>query len=113
MLIAHATGAARLPGGAPRPAAEPAVAEAEPLGYVREEDGVRIRSAARLRALGPAADPAHARLLATPEQVRDLCDWGPGAADQLTSVHAARARLGLPRPARRPATELPAEGLTW
>ncbi|MET9700523.1 NUDIX hydrolase [Streptomyces sp. NPDC006529] len=113
VLIDHATGNARLP----EPGPELTITEAELLGHLTEEGaagrGVRIRSAARLRALGPAADARHARLLATPEQVRDLCDWGPAAADQLTAVHAARTRLGLPRSPRRPCTELPAEGLAW
>ncbi|MFJ7203439.1 NUDIX domain-containing protein [Streptomyces sp. NPDC098789] len=109
VLIARATGAARLPDLTP----DLVTSAPELLGHLREADGVRIRSAARLHALGPAGDPAHVRLLATPEQVRDLCDWGPAAADQLDAVHAARVRLALPRSPRRPSTELPAEGLAW
>ncbi|MEV4339106.1 hypothetical protein [Streptomyces sp. NPDC049590] len=34
-------------------------------------------------------------------------DWGLPAADQLAAVHQARARLGIPRAARQPLTELP------
>ncbi|MET3986906.1 NUDIX hydrolase [Streptomyces sp. PvR034] len=109
VLIARDTGAARLPELTP----DLVTSAPAPLGHLRAADGVRIRSAARLHALGPAVDPDHVRLLAAPEQVRDLCDWGPAAADQLAAVHAARVRLALPRPPRRPCTELPAEGLAW
>ncbi|MDJ0383093.1 NUDIX hydrolase [Streptomyces sp. G-G2] len=116
VLIARDTGAVRLP----EPAPGPLISESRPLGHLREAEGVRIRSAARLRALGPAgaagpgcAEPGYARVLATPEQVRDLSDWGPAAEDQLAAVHTARARLGLPPAPRRPVTELPAEGVTW
>ncbi|KOG57088.1 hypothetical protein ADK75_05465, partial [Streptomyces virginiae] len=55
-------------------------------------------------------DPEYARLLATPEQVRELSDWGPAGHDELAAVHAARTRLGLPAPPRTPPTELPEEG---
>ncbi|MFB7173104.1 NUDIX domain-containing protein [Streptomyces sp. NPDC056254] len=108
VLIARATGAARLP-----PPDAAAATGSAPLGYRDGEAGVHVRVAARLTGLPPAADPAYARLLATPEQVRELSDWGPAGEDELAAVHAARARLGLPVPARTPLTELPDEGLRW
>ncbi|MCX4524290.1 NUDIX domain-containing protein [Streptomyces sp. NBC_01551] len=108
LLISRATGAAHLP----PPEAEP-TGDAIPLGY-RHEDGApaaHARTAARLTAVSPAADPAYARLLATPEQVRELSDWGPAGSRELAAVHAAREGLSLPAPPRTPATELPREGL--
>ncbi|MFJ8547185.1 NUDIX domain-containing protein [Streptomyces sp. NPDC093586] len=71
-----------------------------------------ILYAAPLTRLGPpSADPAtgrtHIRILATPEQALELFDWGLPAADQLAAVHQARTRLGIPRAARQPLTELP------
>ena len=47
------------------------------------------------------------RALATPEQVIEVFNWGPGGADQLAAVHRARARFGIPRAARQALTELP------
>ncbi|MFI5619844.1 NUDIX domain-containing protein [Streptomyces sp. NPDC051567] len=117
LLIARATGAAHLPS----PTAGPTTG-AVPLGYrytapdaggPPDRHGVHPRTAARLTAVGPAADPARARLLATPEQVRELSDWGPAGHHELAAVHAARARLSLPVPARTPLTELPQEGVRW
>ncbi|MFE3792925.1 NUDIX domain-containing protein [Streptomyces goshikiensis] len=110
LLIARATGAAHLPS----PTAGP-TAGALPLGY-RHEAGAAgparadARTAARLTALPPAADPAYARLLATPEQVRELCDWGPAGLRELASVHEAREHLSLPAPPRTPPVELPEDG---
>ncbi|WP_225884580.1 NUDIX domain-containing protein [Streptomyces sp. fd1-xmd] len=108
LLIARATGAAHLP----PPAAEGSAGTA-PLGYRCGEEGAHARVAGRLTGLPPAADPAYARLLATPEQVRELSDWGPAGEDELAAVRAARARLGLPDPARTPLAELPEEGVRW
>ncbi|MGE7383906.1 NUDIX domain-containing protein [Streptomyces sp. NPDC004126] len=108
LLVARATGAAHLPG----PRAEPA-APALPLGYRYADRGALARTAARLTSVSPAADPAYARLLATPEQVRELSDWGPAGRDEVAAVHAARAQLGLPAPLRTPPGELPEEGLRW
>ncbi|MFD6180449.1 NUDIX domain-containing protein [Streptomyces goshikiensis] len=111
LLIARATGAAHLP----PPTAGP-TADALPLGY-RHEAGAAdpahadARTAARLTAVPPAADPAYARLLATPEQVRELSDWGPAGLRELAAVHAARERLSLPAPPRTPPTELPQDGV--
>lgn len=108
LLIARATGAAHLP-----PPTAGATTAAAPLGYRYGDHGAHLRTAARLTALPPAADPAYARLLATPEQVRDLSDWGPAGEHELAAVHTARARLSLPRPTRTPATELPEAGTRW
>ncbi|MEU4727569.1 NUDIX hydrolase [Streptomyces sp. NPDC023588] len=108
LLIARATGAAHLP-----PPTAAAVTAAAPLGYRYGGQGAHARTAARLTALPPAADPAYARLLATPEQVRELSDWGPAGGHELAAVHTARLRLGLPAAPRTPATELPEEGARW
>lgn len=130
VLLEPDTGAALLPGGTPelpdrgdplvtlrREVAEEAAAEfGEPLflGHLCDPDKpyARLRYAAPLTRLGPpSVDPAtgrtHIRVLATPEQALELFDWGLPAADQLTAVHQARARLGIPRAARQPLTELP------
>ncbi len=109
LLIARATGGAHLPS----PTAGPTAGAAVPLGYRYGDQGAHARDAARLTGLPPAADPAYARLLATPEQVRELSDWGPAGDDELAAVHTARARLGLAAPTRTPLTELPEEGLRW
>ncbi|WKD37596.1 NUDIX hydrolase [Streptomyces xanthophaeus] len=107
LLISRATGAAHLP--------PPTAATAEdgvPLGYRhgdQGDQGAHVRTTARLTGLPPGADPEYARLLATPEQVRELSDWGRAGDDELAAVHAARTRLGLPVPARTPPTELPGE----
>ncbi|MFD3759962.1 NUDIX domain-containing protein [Streptomyces sp. NPDC058622] len=108
LLIARATGAAHLP-----PPAAGTTAGAAPLGHRLTGDGAHLRTAARLTALAPLADPAYARLLATAEQVRELSDWGPAGERELAAVHAARTRLSLPAPARTPPTELPDEAVRW
>ncbi|MFE6906401.1 NUDIX domain-containing protein [Streptomyces erythrochromogenes] len=108
LLISRATGAAHLP----PPAAAGSLAAA-PLGYRYGEEGADVRVSARLTGPPPAADPDFARLLATPDQVRELSDWGPAGEDEVAAVHAARARLGLPAPARTPLAELPEEGVRW
>ncbi|MFE2165187.1 NUDIX domain-containing protein [Streptomyces sp. NPDC059447] len=108
VLVARATGAVHLP----PPTAAPTTGAA-PLGYRQGEEGAHARTAARLTGLPPAADPAYARLLATPEQVRELSDWGPAGAHELAAAHTARTRLALPAPSRTPATELPEEGVRW
>ncbi|MFJ3723571.1 NUDIX domain-containing protein [Streptomyces sp. NPDC090045] len=120
LLIARATGTAHLP----PPTAGPATG-AVPLGYrhaaeggagaegAEGAEGAHARTAARLTGLPSAADPAYARLLATPEQVRELSDWGPAGAHELAAVHEARARLSLPVPTRTPPTELPEDGVRW
>ncbi len=130
MLLEPDTGAALLPGGAPelpdrgdplatlrREVREEAAAEfGAPLllGHLCDPDNpyARLRYAAPLTRLGPpSVDPAtgrtHIRVLATPEQASELFDWGLPTADQLAAVHQARARLGIPRAARQPLTELP------
>ncbi|MFE0604951.1 hypothetical protein ACFW2T_25655 [Streptomyces sp. NPDC058892] len=130
VLLEPDTGAACLPGGTPEPhdrgnplvtlrreAGEEAAAEFdEPLflGHLSDPDKpyARLRYAAPLTRLGPPpVDPAtgrtHIRVLATPEQALELFDWGPPAADQLAAIHQARARLGIPRAAQQPFTELP------
>ncbi|MEV6950464.1 NUDIX hydrolase [Streptomyces sp. NPDC051183] len=108
LLVARATGTVHLP----PPTAAP-TAGAVPLGYRYDARGAHLRTAARLTALPPAPDAAHARLLATPEQVRELSDWGPAGHDELASLHAARARLCLPAATRTPLTELPDHGTRW
>ncbi|MER6687337.1 NUDIX hydrolase [Streptomyces olivaceoviridis] len=136
VLLEPDTGAALLPGGTPEPPdrgnplvtlcrevhEEDAAEFGDPLflGHLCDPDTpyARLRHAAPLTRLGPPpVDPAagrtHIRLLATPEQALELFDWGLPAADQLAAVHQARARLGIPRAARQPLTELPdATGLT-
>jgi 8-oxo-dGTP pyrophosphatase MutT (NUDIX family) len=130
VLLEPDTGTALLPGGAPelpdrgdplvtlrREVREEAAAEfgeALFLGHLCDPDKphARLRYAAPLTRLGsPSVDPAtgrtHIRVLATPEQALELFDWGVPAADQLAAVHQARARLGIPRAARQPLTELP------
>ncbi|MFB6520167.1 NUDIX domain-containing protein [Streptomyces sp. NPDC056401] len=108
LLIARATGAAHLP-----PPTAGRTAGALPLGYRYADQGAHPRTAARLTALPPGPDPAYARLLATPEQVRELSDWGPAGHEELVAVHTARTHLSLPSPPRTPPTELPAEGCHW
>ncbi|QEU81991.1 NUDIX domain-containing protein [Streptomyces subrutilus] len=109
LLVARATGAAHLPPPPPGAAV---------LGYRAVEDdgtggGARLRAVARIAALPPAADPAYARLLATPEQVRELSDWGPAGAAELAAVHRARAGLRLPAAVRTPPAELPDGAVRW
>ncbi|MEE1930659.1 hypothetical protein V1J52_21115 [Streptomyces sp. TRM 70351] len=86
----------------------------EPLfiGHLAAHDETcsRLRYAAALTRLGPApVDPAtgrtYIRILATPEQTLELFDWGEPAADQLTALHQARNRLGIPKAVRQPITE--------
>ncbi|MFD3872605.1 NUDIX domain-containing protein [Streptomyces sp. NPDC058623] len=108
LLVARATGSVHLPS----PTAEPAAAPLT-LGYRRTDRGALVRTAARLTAVSPTADAAYARLLATPEQVRELNDWGPAGHHELAAVHAARARLALPAPPHTPPTELPERGVRW
>ncbi|MER8084242.1 NUDIX hydrolase [Streptomyces sp. NPDC087532] len=139
VLIGTDTGSACLPGGTLDPGdhGDPSVAlrreaaeEANThiserllhLGYLYDDSAgrqpgpcARVRMAGRLTSFGPwRPDPAtghtYARLLATPEQVRQLFDWGPEGDHQLAAVHAAREQLGLPRPAQQPVTELPHTG---
>lgn len=100
-----------------REVSEEAAAEfGEPLflGHLCDPDKpyARLRYAAPLTRLGPpsvgpATGRTHIRALATPEQALELFDWGLPAADQLAAVHQACARLGIPRAARQPLTELP------
>ncbi|MFJ6795189.1 NUDIX domain-containing protein [Streptomyces sp. NPDC091268] len=108
LLIARATGEARLP-----PPTAGATAGGVPLGYRYEARRAHPRTAARLTALPPGPDPAYARLLATPEQVRELSDWGLAGHAELAALHAARARLALPVATRTPLTELPDHGARW
>ncbi|WP_411102778.1 NUDIX domain-containing protein [Streptomyces sp. cmx-4-9] len=105
VLVARATGAVCLP---PRAAGGPAPGVL-PLGYRLADGAVHARSAGRLSPVPAAADPAYARLLATPEQVRELSDWGQAGHRELAAVHAARDRLGLPAALRTPPVELPAQ----
>ncbi|MCX5149402.1 NUDIX domain-containing protein [Streptomyces sp. NPDC048550] len=104
LLICRTTGATRLP---------PPTAGSTPLGYRYADEAAQPRTAARLGSLPPAADPAYVRLLATPEQVRELADWGPAGHAELAAVHTARSHLGLPRPPRTPLAELPEQGASW
>ncbi|MFG3345842.1 NUDIX domain-containing protein [Streptomyces sp. NPDC048018] len=126
LLLDPDTGLAALPGGPPTPAddgdvaatlvrtaAEGAVAHlTDPVyvGHLAEPDApcARVRWAAALTGLGPAVEAGYRcrRALATPEQAVQLFDWGPQTADQLTAVHEARQRLGLPRAALQALTEL-------
>ncbi|MET8538470.1 NUDIX hydrolase [Streptomyces sp. NPDC005065] len=129
VLLEPHTGVAILPGGTPeeqdqgdsvatlrREVDEEAAARfGSPLllGHVTDPAGRRgyLRYAAALTGVGPARpDPAtshtYTRVLVTPEQTTELFDWGPAAADQLAAVHEARQKLGLPRAARQPVTEL-------
>ncbi|MFJ6656560.1 NUDIX domain-containing protein [Streptomyces sp. NPDC091377] len=137
VLIGRDTGSACLPGGtlAPGDVGDPAVAlrreareeahaetgELTVLGHLRDDSEpsagprARLRMAGRITSIGPERrDPAsghsYARLLATPEQIRDLFDWGPEGDRQLIAVHRARERLGLPAAVRQPVTEIPQTG---
>ncbi|MFD5511591.1 NUDIX domain-containing protein [Streptomyces sp. NPDC127051] len=102
LLISRATGCAHLP---------PPTADSTPLGHRHADGAAHPRTAGRLPSPPPAEDPAYARLLATPEQVRELSDWGPAGHAELAAVHEARTRLSLPPPPRTPLSELPGEGL--
>ncbi|MFK0154326.1 NUDIX domain-containing protein [Streptomyces sp. NPDC090493] len=131
VLIGDDTGSACLPGGRPESAdhqdpaavlAREAAEEAQirigspvAVGYLHDDTGARVRMAAAFTHCAPvASDPAtgqtYSRLLATPEQIAELFDWGPGGQDQLAAVHAAREQLGLPAARRQPVTELPRDG---
>ncbi|MFE7354240.1 NUDIX domain-containing protein [Streptomyces sp. NPDC057543] len=133
VLLGPDTGSACLPGGTPEPQdhgditatlrreadEEAAARHGEPLfvGHLRDNGRSRVRLAAALTHVGPVRpDPAtghiYTRVLATPEQAVELFNWGPSAADQLGAVHEARQRLGIPRAARQPFTEL-TEPTTW
>ncbi|MFG3384201.1 NUDIX domain-containing protein [Streptomyces sp. NPDC047999] len=96
------------------------------LGWVLDETGevyggvgpnARLRLAARVTAIGPAAvDPAtgrpFARLLATPTQAAALLGWGPpGARQAQLAVDTARKRWGLPTAQPAAVEEIPAEGM--
>ncbi|MGQ4453213.1 NUDIX hydrolase [[Kitasatospora] papulosa] len=96
------------------------------LGWVLDETGevyggvgpnARLRLAARVTAIGPAAvDPATghplARLLATPALAAALLGWGPpGARQAQLAVDTARARWGLPTASPAAIEEIPAEGM--
>ncbi|KPI01907.1 NUDIX hydrolase [Actinobacteria bacterium OV450] len=98
LLVSRTTGAVHLP---------PPTAGSTPLGYRCTGDAAHPRGVARLTGPPPAADPQYAHLLATPEQVRELADWGPAGHAELAAVRTARTRLGLPSPPRTPLTELP------
>ncbi|MFD6532814.1 NUDIX domain-containing protein [Streptomyces sp. NPDC060184] len=130
-LLDPDTGAARLPGAAStahdggdpvatlrRGAGEEAAARIGTpllLGHLTAPAGQPglLRYAATLDGVGPApTERTHTRVLATPEQVAELFDWGPPATGQLAAVHQARRRLGLPEAARRPVTEL-TDAATW
>ncbi|MFJ8886570.1 NUDIX hydrolase [Streptomyces sp. NPDC102402] len=96
------------------------------LGWVLDETGevyggvgsnARLRLAARVTAIGPAAvDPAtgrpFARLLATPAQAAALLGWGPpGARQAQLAVETARERWDLPGARAAAIEEIPAEGM--
>jgi|GEM_PF-97290 len=132
VLIGEDTGSACLPGGRPeqdehqdpaavlaREAAEEArirIGSPVPFGYLYDDIcGARVRMAAVFTHCAPAVpDPAtgqtYSRLLATPEQIAELFDWGPSGREQLAAVHGAREQLGLPTAQRQPVTELPRDG---
>ncbi|MEV3950663.1 NUDIX hydrolase [Streptomyces halstedii] len=95
------------------------------LGWVLDETGdvyggagpnARLRLAARVTAIGPAAvDPAtgrpFARLLAAPAQAAALLGWGPpGARQAQLAAETARGRWGLPTARVAAIEEIPAEG---
>ncbi|MFE5534865.1 NUDIX domain-containing protein [Streptomyces sp. NPDC056492] len=100
LLISRTTGSAHLP---------PPVPGCVPLGHRHADGAVHPRTVGRLPSPLPAGDPAYARLLATPEQVRELTDWGPAGHAELAAVHEARSRLSLPPSPRTPLTELTEE----
>ncbi|WP_420036119.1 NUDIX hydrolase [Streptomyces sp. cg28] len=96
------------------------------LGWVLDETGkvyggvgpnARLRLAARITAIGPAAvDPAtgrpFARLLTTPAQAAALLGWGPpGARQAQLAAHTARARWNLPVASPTAVEEIPVEGI--
>lgn len=96
------------------------------LGWVLDETGevyggvgpnARLRLAARVTAIGPAAvDPAtdrpFARLLTAPAQAAALLGWGPpGMRQAQLAMEAARERWGLPAARAAAVEEIPAEGM--
>ncbi|MGW5233029.1 NUDIX hydrolase [Streptomyces nodosus] len=96
------------------------------LGWVPDETGevhggvapnARLRLAARVTAIGPAADdPAtgrpFARMLATPAQAAALLGWGPpGARQAALAAETARERWRLPTAPHAAIEEIPAEGM--
>ncbi|WP_258308846.1 NUDIX hydrolase [Streptomyces sp. NWU339] len=96
------------------------------LGWVLDETGevyggvgpnARLRLAARVTAIGPAAvDPAtghpFARLLTAPAQAAALLGWGPpGARQARLAAETARERWGLPTARPAAIEEVPAEGM--
>ncbi|WP_256090261.1 NUDIX hydrolase [Actinacidiphila rubida] len=96
------------------------------LGWVLDETGevyggvgpnARLRLAARVTAIGPAAaDPAtghpFARLLTSPDQAAALLGWGPpGVRQAQLAMESARERWGLPAARASAVEEIPAEGM--
>ncbi|MER5440818.1 NUDIX hydrolase [Streptomyces sp. NPDC002790] len=112
-----------------REAAEEAqltLTDAVRLGWVLDETGevyggvgpnARLRLAARVTAIGPAAvDPAtgrsFARLLAAPAQAAALLGWGPpGIRQAQLAADTAREQWGLPSASPSAIEEIPAEGM--
>ncbi|MFB8034027.1 NUDIX domain-containing protein [Streptomyces sp. NPDC056004] len=130
VLLEPETGTAHLPGGVPEPQdqGDPASTLCREtaklaaallrtpllLGHLTDPRTrhTHLRYAARFTDTGaPPAGPetgrSHTRILATPEQAIQLFDWGEQTTTQLAAVHQARRRLGLPRAAPQPVTELP------
>ncbi|MEV6726612.1 NUDIX hydrolase [Streptomyces xanthochromogenes] len=96
------------------------------LGWVLDKTGevyggvgpnARLRLAARVTAIGPAAvDPAtgrtFVRLLTSPTQAAALLGWGPpGARQALLAAQTARERWGLPTAPCAAIEEVPAQGM--
>ncbi|RZU45779.1 NUDIX domain-containing protein [Streptomyces sp. BK022] len=96
------------------------------LGWVLDETGevyggvgpnARVRLAARVTAVGPAAvDRAtghpFARLLVTPAQAAALLGWGPpGARQAQLAAETARKWWGLPIARTAAVEEIPSEGM--
>ncbi|MET9827244.1 MULTISPECIES: NUDIX domain-containing protein [Streptomyces] len=96
------------------------------LGWVLDKTGevyggvgpnARLRLAARVTAIGPAAvDPAtghpFARLLAAPAQAAALLGWGPpGARQAQLAAETARQRWGLPTARAAAIDAIPAQGM--
>ncbi|MCF2525779.1 NUDIX hydrolase [Yinghuangia soli] len=96
------------------------------FGYYRDSDGLfydrrpaaRIRTAARITALGPAAvDPATGfawrRLLAPPRLAGALLGGDASLTEALAARDAAHHRLGVPRNEDWTVEEVPKEGLDF
>ncbi|WP_424210678.1 NUDIX domain-containing protein [Streptomyces sp. BI20] len=79
-----------------------------PLGHLHDENApwLHLRTVGRLGPGATAPGGRYAALLATPEQIRELTDWGPDGPAQIAAVHEARRLRGLPEPLRGPVTEL-------